>query len=77
MDHIRNTLMKLGGSLGIAPQKFKKTCYKNSIHFGLLVHFQEYDLYRSKRKELEYVFGLLDHPMEYNPEDALISLNTS
>jgi hypothetical protein len=34
--------MKLGRSLGNVPQKLKKTCYKNSIYFGLLVHFQEY-----------------------------------
>jgi hypothetical protein len=47
MEHIHNNLMILGGSLGNVPQKFKKakTCYKNSINFGLLVHFQEYNLY--------------------------------
>jgi hypothetical protein len=45
MGHIHNNLMKLGGSLGNVPQKVeKKTCYKNSIYFGLLVHFQEYNL---------------------------------
>jgi hypothetical protein len=32
--------MKLGGSLGNVPQKLK-TSYKESIYFGLLVHFQE------------------------------------
>jgi hypothetical protein len=26
--------MKLGGSLGNVPQKFKETCYKNSIISG-------------------------------------------
>jgi hypothetical protein len=38
--------MKLGESLGNVPQTLKKTCYKNSIYFGLqLVQFQEYNLY--------------------------------
>jgi hypothetical protein len=32
-------LMKLGGSLGNKPQN-RKNFYKNSIYFGLLVHFQ-------------------------------------
>jgi hypothetical protein len=42
MEHIHNNLMILGGSLGKVPQKLKKkTCYKNSIYFELLVHFQE------------------------------------
>jgi hypothetical protein len=45
MELIHNNLMKLGGSLGNVPQKMKKTCYKNSIYFRLLVHFKEYDLY--------------------------------
>jgi hypothetical protein len=40
MEHIHNNLMKLGGLLGNVPQKLKKTCYKNSIYFRLLVHFQ-------------------------------------
>jgi hypothetical protein len=35
--------MKLGGSLGNVAQKLIKTCYKNSIYFGLLVYFQEYN----------------------------------
>jgi hypothetical protein len=26
--------MKLGGSLGNVPQKFKKICYVNTIYFG-------------------------------------------
>jgi hypothetical protein len=37
--------MKLGGSLGNVPQKMKKSCYKNSIYFGMLVHFHECNLY--------------------------------
>jgi hypothetical protein len=36
--------MKLGGSLGNILKKLKKNCYKISIYFGLLVHFQEYNL---------------------------------
>jgi hypothetical protein len=43
--NILNTSMKLGGSLGNNPQKFKKSFYKNSIYLRLLVHFQEYNLY--------------------------------
>jgi hypothetical protein len=38
------TLIKLGGSLGNVTEKLKKTFYKYSIYFGLLVHFQEYNL---------------------------------
>jgi hypothetical protein len=35
-------LIKLGGSLGNVEQKLKKkTCNKNLIYFGPLVHFQE------------------------------------
>jgi hypothetical protein len=51
MEHIHNNLMKLGGSLGNVSPKLKKTKkktllrYKNSTYFGLLVHFQEYNLY--------------------------------
>jgi hypothetical protein len=45
MEHIHNDLMKLGGSLGNVPQKLKKTCYKNLTYFGLLVHFQDYNLH--------------------------------
>jgi hypothetical protein len=44
MEHIHNNL-KLGGSLGNVPQNWKKKCYKNSIYFGVLVHFKEYNLY--------------------------------
>jgi hypothetical protein len=44
---LANNLMKLGGSLGIVPQKLKKTSYKNSTYFKLLVHFQEYNLYHN------------------------------
>jgi hypothetical protein len=33
-----NKLMKLGATLGNVPQKLKKTCYINSLYFGLLVH---------------------------------------
>jgi hypothetical protein len=40
-----NDLMKLGGPLGNIPHKLRKTCVKNSIYFGLLVHFQKYNLY--------------------------------
>jgi hypothetical protein len=36
-------LMKLGVSLSNVPQKLKETFYKNSIYFGLIVHFQEYN----------------------------------
>jgi hypothetical protein len=44
MEHIHNNLMKLEEPLGNVPQNLKKTCYKNSIYFGLLVHFQENSL---------------------------------
>jgi hypothetical protein len=37
--------MKLGLSLGKVSQKLQKTCYKKSTYYGLLVHFQEYNLY--------------------------------
>jgi hypothetical protein len=37
-----NNLMEFGGALGNVPQKLKKkTGYKNSIYFELIVHFQE------------------------------------
>jgi hypothetical protein len=39
MENIHNNLMKLGVSLGNVSQKMK-----NLIYFGLLVHFQEYNL---------------------------------
>jgi hypothetical protein len=45
MQHIHNNLMKLGGSLGDVPQNLKKNLLKNSIYYGLLVHFQEYNIY--------------------------------
>jgi hypothetical protein len=28
--------------------EIEKTCYKNSIYYGLLVHIQEYNLYLYK-----------------------------
>jgi hypothetical protein len=46
-----SNLMKSGGSLGNVPKKLKKkTYYKNSIYFGLLVQFQEFNLYRINNK---------------------------
>jgi hypothetical protein len=39
VEHIHNNLMKLGGSRSTKIEK-------NSIYFGLLVHFQESEIYR-------------------------------
>jgi hypothetical protein len=41
---------ELRGSLSNVSPELKKTCYINSIYFGLLVHFEEYNLYWEIRR---------------------------
>jgi hypothetical protein len=54
--------MILGGSLGNVPQKLKKTCYKNSIYFGLSANFQELNLYSSSNfRKLMWICSIKCH----------------